>query len=120
MANDIGAKLKKLRLIHDMTQEEFGEIFNYSRCAVTNFEANRRKLTVDALQGIADYFHISIMYFFDDNYSLNNKSLSDSEEAALLDIMPLTLDDRITIARIYLKLLKKKKQDTLQQENLAE
>ena len=75
MANDIGAKIKFLRKLHGLTQEEFGDIIRYSRTAVTNFETNARALTVKGLQEVSDYFNISIVYFFEEKHTELEKDL---------------------------------------------
>ena len=75
MVNDIGAKIRFIRKLHGLSQEELGNIINYSRPAISNYEANTREVSIDDLQQLSDYFNISIMYFLDNEQSELEKLL---------------------------------------------
>ena len=75
MANDIGAKIRFIRKLHGLTQEEVGNVLNYSRPAISNYESNAREISIEDLQQLANYFNICIMYFFDDTPTPLEKEL---------------------------------------------
>ena len=75
MANNIGAKIRFIRKLHGLSQEELGDTIGYSRPAISNYESNNRAVSTEDLQKIADCFNISIMYFFDQEQTQLEKEL---------------------------------------------
>jgi transcriptional regulator with XRE-family HTH domain len=57
-----GARLKKLRLEKDMTQEQLGKIFNVTNVGIAKWESNDRFPDKVTLVNIAEYFHVTIDY----------------------------------------------------------
>ncbi len=62
----IGQNIKKLRLAHGLTQEEFGKISDVSSMAVSQWENDRAVPRMGAVQRIADYFGINKSAIIDD------------------------------------------------------
>ena len=124
MASDIGARLRILRKLYDMTQEQLGKIIYCSRSQVSNIETNRRTLHFEDIQILSEYFNISIMYFLDEDFFANNNELLcilDSERP--LDITQFPIDDKIKIVKVYVDLKKqhkKKSELPFNEEQIAE
>ena len=55
----IADNIRKLRTLHGLTQEEFGEIAGVSSMAVSQWENGRAVPRMGSIQRIADHFHIS-------------------------------------------------------------
>lgn len=110
MANDIGMRLKTLRLLHNMKQKQLGNIIHYSRTQISNIETNRRTLHFEDMQTLSEYFNISIMYFLDEDFFESNDGiLSILDSDGPLDITQFTIDDKIKIAKMYVDLMKRYK-----------
>ena len=56
---NVAQAIKKLRLEHDMTQEELGEIAGVSAIAVSQWENERAVPRMGAIERIANYFHVT-------------------------------------------------------------
>lgn len=121
MGVSIGAKIKALRKTHNLTQQQFGDIFHYSRTAISNFEHNKRQLSLELLRDIADHFQINIMYFFDDDCpQTGNKVLTFINNKTPLDITILTPAQQIKIVQFYFELIEQaKKQQKASDERAA-
>ena len=94
----LGEKIYTLRKNRGISQEEFAEILNTSRQAVSKWERNESKPDIDKLMLIAKLFNVSIDYLlsYEISYSdigsfinkmkecyLNNKSIIDIDEIRL-------------------------------------
>ena len=55
----IADNIRRIRVQHDMTQEEFGKVAAVSAMAVSQWENGRAVPRMGAVQRIADYFNIS-------------------------------------------------------------
>lgn len=64
LRNDIGRKLKGLRLERELSQEKLAEYVNMSREHISCIERGKNLPTVETLYNIASYFNIDIKYFF--------------------------------------------------------
>lgn len=64
LRNDIGRKLKFLRLERDLSQEKLAEYVNMSREHISCIERGKNLPTVETLYNLAVYFEIDIKYFF--------------------------------------------------------
>lgn len=60
----IGQKIRALRENKNMTQEDLAKILNTTRQSVSRYEQGKRKAGQDELFELADFFGISINYFF--------------------------------------------------------
>jgi transcriptional regulator with XRE-family HTH domain len=53
-------RLKELRVINGISQEELGGKLGYKRSAVSGYEVGRNEPSIDDLIKIADYFNVSL------------------------------------------------------------
>jgi transcriptional regulator with XRE-family HTH domain len=64
IAGIIAKNIEKLRIERGLTQEEAGEILGLSRATYNGVENNKRPVTVDELEKLADYYGVSVDSFF--------------------------------------------------------
>lgn len=62
--NDIGKKIKNLRLENGLSQEKLAECVNMSREHISCIERGKHMVTIDSLYKIAEYFKINLKDFF--------------------------------------------------------
>lgn len=62
----LNEKLIKLRKENNLSQEEFGNIINISRQAVSKWENGETKPDIDKIQEIGKYFNLSFDYLLND------------------------------------------------------
>lgn len=62
--NDIGKKIKNLRLENGLSQEKLAECVNMSREHISCLERGKHMVTIDSLYKIAEYFKINLKDFF--------------------------------------------------------
>ncbi|WP_429971765.1 helix-turn-helix transcriptional regulator [Fructilactobacillus sp. Tb1] len=56
----IGKNLKKLRFLHNMTQEDLAEKISVSKSTLSHYEIGRRLPDIDILLTISNIFDISL------------------------------------------------------------
>lgn len=76
----IGERLSKLRINHNMTQEEFAEYMDVSRQAVSKWELDKTLPDVNKLLKISDLFQVSLDYLLKGTEENIGKSLEEAEE----------------------------------------
>ncbi len=64
LRNDIGRKVKKLRLEKDISQEKLAEFVGMSREHISCIERGKNLPTVETLYKLAEYFETDIKTFF--------------------------------------------------------
>lgn len=57
-----GQRLKELREAENITQEEFGKIFNMSKTAISLYEGDKRFPDQDLLKAFRKYFDVTLDY----------------------------------------------------------
>lgn len=62
---DIGKKLKELRLMNGLTQDELSKKIGISRVNYTRYENGKVRPDYETLIKIADYFDVSLDEIFD-------------------------------------------------------
>ena len=62
---DIGKKLKELRLLQDLTQEQLSALLGIPRVNYTRYETGKVRPDYETLLKIVDYFDVSLDDFFD-------------------------------------------------------
>ena len=72
---DIGENIRRIRIEHGLTQEEFGEIAGVSSMAVSQWENGRAVPRMGAVQRIADHFGISKSAVIDEDSDLERMNL---------------------------------------------
>ena len=84
---NIGEIIAELRMDKGMNQEDLAAILNVSRSALANWESGNRRIDIETLVVIADYFGVSCDYLLGRtkhkyNFALENKNNID----AVMDI----------------------------------
>ncbi len=65
--NSFGVKLRKLRIERGISISELADGIGYRRLTIYRWENGKTyPKNLDAIRSIADYFHISLNYFFND------------------------------------------------------
>lgn len=67
IAKQIGARIKLFRTEHQMTQQEFADMFGMSKIWVHSVEKGRHMFPVECMQVLKDRFAISYDYLIDGN-----------------------------------------------------
>ena len=63
--NQIGRKIKSLRLENNLSQEKMAELVGLSREHISCLERGKNLITIDTLYKISSYFNINIKVFFE-------------------------------------------------------
>ncbi len=63
--NQIGRKIKSLRLENNLSQEKMAELVGLSREHISCLERGKNLITIDTLYKISSYFNINIKDFFE-------------------------------------------------------
>ena len=63
MKNDIGKKIKLLRISNKLNQNDLSKILNLSRSQISNLENGKRNVSIIQLEKICEYFKIDMSYF---------------------------------------------------------
>lgn len=63
MSNDIGEKIKALRKLKGLTQEEMAEKMGLARSVIASYETGRRTPYIKTLEQIAAFFGVGLDYF---------------------------------------------------------
>lgn len=58
----IGARLKHLRKLHNLSQNDLANALGLSLSAITSYETGRREPNFDAMRKIENYFHVTSAY----------------------------------------------------------
>lgn len=64
--NYIGNKLKRIRKVNRITQEELAEMLNTNRIRISNIENGKMEMTFNEAIRICEIFHISADSFFEE------------------------------------------------------
>lgn len=62
MREQFGDRLKKLRLEHQLTQEQLAKIFNTGKASISHYESNKRLPDANTIENFADFFKVSVDY----------------------------------------------------------
>lgn len=62
----IGDKIRQLRVKHNISQEELGRVLGRSHATISDIERGETKLSVKDLTKLADYFRISASEILDE------------------------------------------------------
>lgn len=94
----ISDNLKKLRISHKMSQDEFGKIAGVTGKAVSTWEKGEKIPRMGAIQSIADHFGITKSSIIDDNIdtsSYTNSFILSEDEQRVIANMRLVNDEGI-------------------------
>ena len=99
-------RLKKLRKKEKLTQKDIATFLNISQPAYQQFESGKKKMNLDTMEKLADYFNVSIDYLrgktdipdFDLEIDIDNAI----DNSVAYDGTPITDNDR-EIIKDFLK-----------------
>lgn len=84
---NIGEIIAELRIDRDMNQEDLAAVLNISRSALANWESGNRRIDIETLVVIADYFNVSCDYLLGRTKHKYNFSLENEKNVeAIMDI----------------------------------
>lgn len=84
---DIGAIIAELRMDRNMKQEDLAAILNISRSALANWESGNRRIDVETLVVIADFFGVSCDYLLGRTKHKYNFALENEKNVeAIMDV----------------------------------
>ena len=63
---NLGGKLKRLRQKKGLTSKELAEKLNVSQSTVSAWETGTKKPRVKTVNNLANFFNVSVEYFYDD------------------------------------------------------
>lgn len=100
----VGRKIKQLRIREGMTLEQLGERLGVTKGYVHHMENGNRKISLDFLQSIADVFNVGMYYFFTDRKLVE----LDDETIALFNLNNELKEEEISIddIRMYVEIAK--------------
>lgn len=58
-------KLRELRVVNELTQQEMAKILNCTQQSLSAYEKGIRDIPIDVLIRFADYFNVSVDYILD-------------------------------------------------------
>lgn len=96
----LNEKLIKLRKENNLSQEEFGNIINVSRQAVSKWENGETKPDIDKVQEIGKHFNLSFDYLLNDEFE-NSEPVVKNEVKPKKSKLKLTLKILLVILLIY-------------------
>lgn len=115
-----GKNVKKIRMLHNLSQQEFGELFNVSRGSVGSYEEGRAEPKIDTAIKIAKHFNVSLDVLLTKTYKENalpfEEEISISfEESKQADLPKKFLEERV--ADLEEKLLKIEQKINIDNDN---
>lgn len=86
---DFGSRLRKLRELHNLSQEEMGRRVGRSKPVISNYENNLKYPSLDILTNIAALYNVSLDYLvgIDKKEMVSIDGLSDSEKEIIHSIL---------------------------------
>lgn len=117
----LGDKIKELRKVNKVTQQQLADAIGFSRSAVGMLESNKNGASPDKLKELADFFGVTVDYLLTDDNSIKNKEhelisknadiINFSKGEIILD--KKMLGDRVKELRIRRNLTQKQLADDL-------
>ena len=65
LRNNIGKKIKNLRIENDLSQEQLAENINMSREHISCIERGKNTISIESLYKISKFFKVDIRNFFE-------------------------------------------------------
>jgi len=92
----LGDRVRKLREMNDCTQEELGKVLNLPKQSISRIEKGNRKISIEELDNIADFFGTAPIVILKDN--LIDKKYEDNKPKnrwgfKVPDVVDYFLDD---------------------------
>lgn len=89
-SSEIGAKLREIRKLRGMTQEQLAERIEVTFQQIQQYESGSTRLNTDRLQAVAAALSVSVSAFFCDE---NGHYLAEDEQQLLNGFRALTSDE---------------------------
>ncbi len=92
--NEIGKRLKKIRIDRGLSQDELGHNLNLSRTAIGNWERGERTINRQDLNNLAAYFGVPVEYFlgWNEPVTLPRSEVNHVIRVVTIDSFPSILD----------------------------
>ena len=98
---NLGQKLKQLRKLNNLTQEQLGEQLGITKSAIVNYETGIRKIPFDLLVQIAYMFNITVDSMITKQITLadiiqneiGQKQLTDHQEQLLIKYIQILVGE---------------------------
>lgn len=106
MNRSIGDKIKSLRLAARLSQTELADKLYFSNRTISSWENNLRDVSLENLKKIANFFNVSLDYFFDG--PLANPLVNSKHSFQEIKFKPININDRyfyILLTSIFLNIL---------------
>ena len=81
---NVGKRIRQIRLLHKLTQEEFGQIIGKSTATVYGYESGKIIPPADVMMTISSLFHVSLRELFGLNASVADEATAMLYYEALL------------------------------------
>lgn len=94
---DISKRLKELREIHNLTQEELAKGLNVSRTTISNYENGSRSPDIEMINNIADFYNITINSIFSDEIEYKPKQIVNHFKYKVITVVALLFSTLIII-----------------------
>ena len=97
---DFGLRLRELRELHGLSQEQLGKKIDRSKSVISNYENNIKIPSVDLLTKMACIFHVSLDYLvgIDKNQMIAIEGLTDHQKDLLQKIVEEFKENRMKVA----------------------
>lgn len=92
----LGDKIKKLRKLQKINQQQLADAVNLSRSAISMIESNRNGASPDKLREIADFFGVTVDYLLsadEANGNIEEIKISKKAEKDIEKALAQTLED---------------------------
>lgn len=85
----LGNRLKMLRQLRNLTQEQVASVIGVTAKAISSYESGLRQPSFDVLLSLASYYHVSTDYLLgvSADYVINAKGLDGKEYALLVELV---------------------------------
>ncbi len=98
----IGEKIKKLRRLKEKTQKELGNFLGCSEAQISHIENGNRKISIDDINKIANFFNVPYEYFFaKQNNFVNFRYDNKADEAEDINKNLISDFKKFAIKKIY-------------------
>jgi transcriptional regulator with XRE-family HTH domain len=87
MANNVGEKIKLLRVKANLSQEELAKKLYFSNSTISNWEKGLREVSMENLNKLASFFGVKVSYFIDQYSQIEHNSNTSFQQIKYKDIV---------------------------------
>ena len=100
-----GNNIKKIRILRNMSQQEFGELFDISRGSIGSYEEDRAEPKIDTVIKIAAHFKLSIYILLTKELTINELSNFTNKISKLIEepTKEKLANTKISETKVYLE-----------------